>query len=233
MKIRGNIIFTFSILTMLLLFSLKTYSITSIHTCFNDSGADFVKSQIEGYAIIDTADSPEASANRILKSLDVKKDVSGYWDDQMYIIEFSEDDINVIIKSKEIQPKKKVYTSVALSQYKDSVNINNVWRTAVKAFSYYSVQPFCSSFISGKFNGRLSKNEMETKVKEIFLKNNIKSIDKMSENNMISLCGYMAGINDYIVVNEKKINVNIALRYSETYSCTYITIGSPIIAVEY
>ena len=232
MKIRGNMVFAASFLLMSLLFN-KQANMASLNSCFISSGASLIKYETEGSAILKTDDTPEMAAFKMLKSFGSSAATAGCWNEGMYIVNISDSQTSITIKTKKINNKKEIYASMSVSQYNGSMNINNVWNMIGEAFLQYNAKPSYLSLISGKYDFRHSKDEMNRKIEEIFYNNNIRAVDKMSEKNMTSVCGYMDNINSYILDNNQKINVNIALRYSETYGCTYITIGSPVISAEY
>lgn len=87
--------------------------------------------------------------------------------------------------------------------------------------------------VLGDFSGKLGYNNIEEKINNIEAKYNIGILEKFTENNLNSYTMYTPLIKQVLIIDKKKINLNLAIRYNVYEDKTYIMIGSPIIANGY
>lgn len=87
--------------------------------------------------------------------------------------------------------------------------------------------------IVGTFKGKLDRDEINDKITMTINKINGKIIEDYYDNSLISVSAYTPLINEHIFIGNKKMNINVAMRYSEYENDTYIWIGTPIIAIGY
>ena len=87
--------------------------------------------------------------------------------------------------------------------------------------------------IIGSYKEKITKEQGEVLVKKIL--NNIKAyeVERMKDEETISVAAYSSQAAGYIYSRGRKVNVQIAVRYSEYEDKTYILIGSPVIPFEY
>lgn len=204
--------------------------------CFNDTGAEFQRCDVEGKSEMKTVETPKAVAKRLFTNLGMTKaeDIPIIKEDgEMIILSFKKDNFNVEIKTRKMMSKNSIYASVKLSQFTPGMNITNIRRSISKSFSYYKAKPSFSSLVQGKFRGILSIGQMKEKVASIYKRRFASNLEGIENTNMISYSGYINGIRDKVSYMGKWVNLNTALRYSKADGCTYIWIGSPIILLEY
>lgn len=87
--------------------------------------------------------------------------------------------------------------------------------------------------ITGAFCGKLIKDEINDKIRMTIDKINGKIIEDYNNDNLVSISAYTPLIDEHIFVGNKKMNLNVAMRYNEYEDKTYIWIGTPIIAIGY
>lgn len=87
--------------------------------------------------------------------------------------------------------------------------------------------------ITGAFCGKLIRNEINDKIRMTIDKINGKIIEDYYNDNLASISVYSPLIDEYILVGNKKMNLNVAMRYNEYEDKTYIWIGTPIITIGY
>jgi len=87
--------------------------------------------------------------------------------------------------------------------------------------------------IMGNMDGNLTREEKEKVCQRIMRNINAKVEDVYDTGKIYSAYGYTRLIDDYIVSNNKKINVNCAFRYNEYEDKTYLYFATPLITVEY
>lgn len=95
------------------------------------------------------------------------------------------------------------------------------------------IKPNTNITITGSVDGELSKKEKEKISQEIMNNIGAKVEDSYETEKIYSIYGYTKIIDDFIVSNNKKINVNCAFRYNEYEEKTYLYLATPLISVEY
>lgn len=110
--------------------------------------------------------------------------------------------------------------------YKLEKDIQNI-------FKKFDTEAEISTCIIGTFKGELSKKEIQEKIEKGI--NSIEGTEKeMFENeNIISISSYVPSIHKNIYSGNKKMNLNVAMRYNEYEGKTYVWIGSPIVTLGY
>ncbi len=93
--------------------------------------------------------------------------------------------------------------------------------------------PRISTCLIGWLDGKLMDGESQTMLKSVFSAIDGIIVDKLVQDHYISAIGFSSAIADFLQVDGKKINMNIAIRYSQYENRTYVIIGSPIITREY
>jgi hypothetical protein len=93
--------------------------------------------------------------------------------------------------------------------------------------------PQISTCLIGWLDGKLRDGEWHEPLEKAFMVADAKIVDKLEAEHFASYTGFTPGITDWLQIGDKKINLNMAIRYSKYDNRTYITIGSPIITREY
>lgn len=97
----------------------------------------------------------------------------------------------------------------------------------------FGSSPHISACLIGWLNGTLRDGKQHDLLKKAFRVIDGKIIDTLAAEQFISYTGFAPGIVECIQVGDRKINLNMAMRYSQYDNRTYVTIGSPIITREY
>ena len=216
-------------------FTRTTYDINTLNTCFEKSGAQLVKEAICAWSEIYTSDSAEMAAEKLFESV-CPDDSFGYFlENGMYCISSSTDDHDLAVKARYLDSQGSIYAYLEYSQHDTIMNINNMRRSIEDAFHKYSEKVSFSVLIQGRYNKKMSTDEMKEKAGLIFKASNTSYVDGMEDGGLVSLCGFSSLLPNKEAVTDdgRSINLNVALRTSETYGCTYIWIGYPIITIEY
>ena len=100
-------------------------------------------------------------------------------------------------------------------------------------FKTKKIKPNISSCVIGVYDGKLTENEMRTKISAAMSSVEAKEVEGLSADEVNSISAFSGNINNFILSNNKKVNMQIAMRYSSYDHKTYIWIGSPLIHVEY
>lgn len=233
MTIKNKIIYAFSIFLSVFLVSGYNCSNIYIKNCFKNSGAEFLKAEVEGHSYVDSKFSPDYILQKVFKShknpvlTNKKTDATGL---QVY---FNDNERKCTLCIKKSSENNNYYVSLSESQESKIENINNIYGTISSSFKGLGVSPCLSTLVEGKFNRRLSEMEMKNTALKCIDSCGGNYVEGLKEQNMISLCGYIPGIKERVKCTNKYININIAMRYSESCKCTYMWIASPIITIEY
>jgi len=121
-----------------------------------------------------------------------------------------------------IEAKAKENNSIAQTQEK-------VTRITKK----FGPAPQISTCLIGWLDGKLGAGEWHKHLSDAFTVIDGIIIDKLEAEHFVSYTGFTSEITNWLQVDGKKINLNMAMRYSQYDNRTYVTIGSPIITREY
>lgn len=116
---------------------------------------------------------------------------------------------------------------------KHFIENNDIIKRVEKIFDKYDKAINVTSCIVGSINGNIDLDVSKAKVLEATDTIDGKVVEKYEEDGIVSYSIYSPFIEEYIYTGPKKMNLNIALRYSELEDKTYILIGTPIITIGY
>ncbi|MDF2592039.1 MAG: hypothetical protein K0S75_1505 [Clostridia bacterium] len=100
-------------------------------------------------------------------------------------------------------------------------------------FASKNVKSKISSCVIGVYDGKLTDSEMRTKIADAMSSVKAKQVEGLNSEDLNSISAFSGNINSFVMSNNKKVNMQIAMRYSSYDGKTYIWIGSPLIHVEY
>lgn len=153
-----------------------------------------------------------------------KIEICGKIQDNYYNISFS------AIKKN----SKEYYIIVDILNNKVYKNIVDIYQNLNNIFNMYSNETEMYLCMVGEYTKNLQLYKSNDILKNILYNMNAKEIDKIEDDNLISITAYsnlLIGNNlDYL---EDKINLNIGIRYSEKEDKTLIYLATPIIKLDY
>lgn len=216
-------------------FTRQPCDLNNLNTCFKNSGAELIEESVYCWAEIATDDSPEKVAENIFNSMNLQNASEKGRMDGMYYIAVNKDGLLAKVKTRQMNLQKSVYAYVEYSQHNAIMNINNMRSVIEDAFLIYDADVSCSVLIQGKYDEKMTIEEMNKKAESLIKASNASYVDGVAYGSLISVCAFSRQLPIREAKNDEgeKINFNIALRASEANSCTYIWIGYPIITVEY
>ncbi|HHW68357.1 MAG: hypothetical protein PWP07_51 [Epulopiscium sp.] len=100
-------------------------------------------------------------------------------------------------------------------------------------FSENNIKPTTNITIAGTLKDVLSKEEKEKIAKNIMKDIGAKIEETYETDEIYSVYGYTRLIDDWLISNGKKINVNLAFHYNEYEGSTYLYLATPVITVDY
>lgn len=211
----------------------KVYGISPVEKSFNSTGAKFICLNVEGKGTFTTSDKPFEIVKKIFELTKERGEYTIKQEKDFAELSYSKKDYDIKIIAREIEDENKAYVCFELSQYEGIMNINNIRRTIDSAFSIYEIKPSFCTFIQGKYNENMTNEKMKEKALKAIINSGSRLIDSIEDRRLVSFYGYNPYLKDRVSVNGDSININVALRYSETEGCTYIWIGNPVINAEY
>ncbi|EGO64066.1 YwmB family TATA-box binding protein [Acetonema longum] len=93
--------------------------------------------------------------------------------------------------------------------------------------------PRISTCLVGWLDGKLERDEWTKRFHTVLNVLDATVVSTMCDGGTVSITGYSPLLQDWLTVEGRRINVNLAMRYSPYDNRTYITIGSPVITREY
>ncbi|MBZ4663914.1 MAG: hypothetical protein JG776_1629 [Caloramator sp.] len=200
-----------------------------IDACY-EAGGETINIQLEGSSFLSGYNDKYLLSKELISGFDVIS-----YD---YIQTEEEFLLNAIMSSGYITVRlrdveDKIYASLTVSQNAHNVNINNIKQTIFINFIKHRAIPKFSILVVGKFSGKLTKAEMKEKAVEILKRKRAIFVDGIENENLVSVSAFLPTLEERKKCEDKYINLNIALRYSDLNKCTYIWIGSPLIFEEY
>ncbi len=90
-----------------------------------------------------------------------------------------------------------------------------------------------SSCLIGTIEGKDSKEKLSEDMNRVIRGINGKIISEFEDDMILSYTIFTPRIEKILTINEKKINLNLAIRYNEYEDVTYLWIGTPIITIGY
>lgn len=113
------------------------------------------------------------------------------------------------------------------------VEINDIIVEVEKIFHDYNKPVNVTTCIVGAFQGEVELEEIEKQILKTTKLIKGKMVEKYKEDGILSFSIFTPYIEEYIYTGDKKMNLNIGLRFNEYENKTYIWIGTPIITIGY
>lgn len=101
------------------------------------------------------------------------------------------------------------------------------------AYRKRGLSPRFSYQLAGALPGRMDSAEREQKVVEVLTAAGCKDISFITDGETTSGTGYSEHLSESIPLGQKRVNLNVALRYHESEGVTYVYLGSPLLGGEY
>jgi len=111
--------------------------------------------------------------------------------------------------------------------------VNDIIYKVENVFKEFDKKVEINTCIVGTLDGKLTKVEKEKSVSVATKNVNGKVVEKFIDDGIISIIAYTPYVDEYVYVEDKKVNLNIAMRYNELEESTYLWIGTPVITISY
>ncbi|WP_066506037.1 YwmB family TATA-box binding protein [Abyssisolibacter fermentans] len=111
-----------------------------------------------------------------------------------------------------------------MKQYNDKI---------MEIFLQFETQPLITTCITGTYTGELNMSRRYKTVFKALNSINAEAVEGLNDDSLISVSAYSPQIKNYIFSGNKKMNLNVAMRYSEYEDKTYIWMATPLITTGY
>jgi hypothetical protein len=139
-----------------------------------------------------------------------------------------------VVPAKENGAEEEAYLVVNLeSIIGEPISIISLQEKMNRIIKKIGDSPRISTCLIGWLDGKLMDGESQDLLKSAFSAIDGVIVDKLVQDQYVSVTGFSSAITDYLQVGGKKMNINMAVRYSQYDNRTYVIIGSPIITREY
>lgn len=129
--------------------------------------------------------------------------------------------------------KDERYISVTVTEDMSNIDLERTKKEVMRVLKEFDINAKVSSCLTGSYNGKLNKNQMNNICRKVFKEASARKVEGIKDGNLISVSAYSPSINNYIKVEENRVNLNIALRYNSYEDKTYIWLATPVITTEY
>jgi len=119
------------------------------------------------------------------------------------------------------------------AKVKENISISHMQEKIASITNNFGSTLQINTCLIGWLDGKLRTGEWHKLLSDAFISIDGVIIDKTEDEHFASYTGFTSEITDWLQVDGKKINLNMAMRYSPYDNRTYVTIGSPIITQEY
>lgn len=93
--------------------------------------------------------------------------------------------------------------------------------------------PQFSTCIRGLYSDKLSVDQQESKILSIFAALQTHELERLADDSVVSISGYTRLWQPHIMLNDQKMNLQVATDQDTATGGTLITVGTPIITAEY
>jgi hypothetical protein len=141
----------------------------------------------------------------------------------------------IILSSYLDKETSKGETSLFINLIKKEqiLDLNGIIEEMESIFTDFNKPAEITTCIIGTFDGELEGNVREEKAIKAIKKAKGKVKEKYVDPSIVSFTAYTPYIDKFIYSGNKKVNLNVAIRYNEYEDKTYFWIGTPIITIGY
>jgi len=141
-----------------------------------------------------------------------------------------------IILSSYLDPQgveAETYLYINIIKVDDFLKINDIIDDIDNIYRNFNISAEINSCLIGTISGKVKEEDMESRVETILKDVEGEVINKHGDEFYSSYTIYSPLIKDYLEIDKKKINLNLAIRYNDYEDKTYIIIGTPVITIGY
>jgi hypothetical protein len=186
--------------------------------------------------IVEIKEKVEAAFSITLKkSMKSEMEFSGQ---SSVVQQLSEKELKIVLMgvklpwSKKQEPRYTTYLVLSLSgSYVNEDDFSQFYSFVKRGLQAASIEEDVFIVLQGEKEQKLSSKKQNELIKQLFQKMDGTIVEGLSEKNLVSLTGYSSKINNTIQSNNTAVNLQIATRTIEDK--TIVTVGTPVITIEY
>lgn len=138
----------------------------------------------------------------------------------------------ISIGTKEESQEYYIYVELQLYHKLDSLLVyKKRLCNCLKELKVEEYQPLIS--FSGEYDGALTEEEREEREKEMFSILKAEVVNETTSANTTNIYGYTEFLEEYLIINKKRVNVNLVMTYDETRDKTKLYLAAPIYNKDY
>ena len=135
------------------------------------------------------------------------------------------------LDSKGINGETTLFINLIKNQ--QNFKLNDIIDKVENIFENFGRTVDTTTCIIGTIEGRLDSREIEDNAIRSIKRSKGNIVEEYQDSSLLSFTAYTPLVDRYIYSGDKKINLNLAVRYNENEGKTYIWIGTPIITIGY
>ncbi len=208
------------------------------------TGADILESTISGWSKINeefmTPEQIAHEMDHIILMINPEKDSIARFEDSSDVVNkeilyASSGNKSYAIAIESIQNDEKAETYMIVDLYIDQScdDLNNEREKLELIFKDKGRILKFDTCVIGTFDGKLSDRDMKEKIQKALKAVKAKPVEAAELEELNSVAAYSENLGAFILSGGKKVNMQVAMRYSSYDDKTYIWIGTPLIHIEY
>lgn len=125
-------------------------------------------------------------------------------------------------------------TDICIEMYSQNVDdVESCKGMIENTLSSYGIDTEITTCITGTYDGEMNNSKRYKMVYSVLNSLDAEVVEGLKDDSLTSISAYSPKIKNYIFTGEKKMNINVAMRYNEYEDKTYLWMATPVIATGY
>ncbi|NMB33417.1 MAG: YwmB family TATA-box binding protein [Clostridium sp.] len=214
----------------------------ALEKAFEISGANFANGEF--YVNADLGEQYR-SIDELSKTINNIAQDLGLNEDEVCPRKFADDDSKIELKGSigagrrlsiyAKAPKKSTEERfhISISIITDYLKLGDIYDKLFYVLDKYGIRSGINMCITGYYEGERGERELNKVIKKVLCSMDAKGISSIWDSGLTSICAYSPAIDNTLLLDGKKINMNLATRYNSYENKTYIWVAIPVIMIEY
>jgi hypothetical protein len=140
---------------------------------------------------------------------------------------------SIAIESVKQEAQGETYIVFDVSMDKSYKDLMTERRNIVNALQVDEALINFSSCIIGTYKGKMTEKEADKKSRIALQSIKAEKVEGIENEELKSISAFSSSVGSYVISDQSRVNVQLAIRYSTYDDKTYIWIGTPLIPMEY
>jgi hypothetical protein len=140
---------------------------------------------------------------------------------------------SIAIESVKQEDQGETYIVFDVSMDKSYEDLMTERRNIVNALQVDEASINFSSCIIGTYKGRMAEKEADKKSRIALQSIKAEKVEGIENEELKSISAFSSSVGGYVLSDQSRVNVQLAIRYSSYDDKTYIWIGTPLIPMGY